>query len=652
MSSTDPDDDRLVELQRQHEAELVALRRRHRLEMQAAEERHRAMVTHIRQSPSFELGNMLVSLRGKQGRRAFPGRLRKLWRRFRSRGPAPSRWVSVVAVPARPEIALSVLDEFTHACFAHEFELVPAKRDGGPNQLDGVDLVFTESAWRGNGSGWTGAFSRFGERSELPDLLAEARRRSIPTVFWNKEDPVNYDVFLEAARAFDHVFTTDADIVDRYRADLGHDRVAPMVFAAQPMLHNPIGRIQDSSREICFAGAWRGHKYPERVKSLTELLQAAATVGELVIYDRQPEVDDGKGFAVDFGKYVRGTLDYADMLDRYRQHAIFLNTNSVTTSSTMVARRVFEILACRTPVVSTPSKAIDELFGDLVPSPASRGESEEVLGQLLDIETRDRLGQRGYRYVHTNHTYAHRTADLMRAIGHEADMPKDPTVDVLLVSNRPEHLDAALDNYRRQDYGPKRLVFVTNSDAFDLELVRARLAEFPGALHLSMPESCTLGECLNAAIAQTNGDYFAKMDDDDWYGAAYLSDMLLTRHFADATVIGKRSTYAYVEGRDVTVVRRPGQEYKWTDLVVGATLVVKRENLGAIRFRALPRGTDSQFLKEIADAGLLIFSADRFNYCIERRAHAGDHTWQIADDEFMRGCRRVGTGHRIDIIGV
>lgn len=51
------------------------------------------------------------------------------------------------------------------------------------------------------------------------------------------------------------------------------------------------------------------------------------------------------------------------MLTAYKAYKAMLNVNTVTESSTMCARRVFEILASGTNVISTPSKALAALFG-------------------------------------------------------------------------------------------------------------------------------------------------------------------------------------------------------------------------------------------------------------------------------------------------
>ncbi|WP_371858334.1 glycosyltransferase, partial [Pseudomonas sp. FW215-L1] len=50
------------------------------------------------------------------------------------------------------------------------------------------------------------------------------------------------------------------------------------------------------------------------------------------------------------------------MLSAYRSFKIFLNVNSVTSSPSMCARRIFEIAASGTAVVSTESAALRNFF--------------------------------------------------------------------------------------------------------------------------------------------------------------------------------------------------------------------------------------------------------------------------------------------------
>jgi spore maturation protein CgeB len=571
-------------------------------------------------------------------------------RRGPSRASAPDpRFDGVVARDSRA--VLSILDEFTHSCVAPEVNLVPADRNRFELQVPTASLVFAESAWRGNDATWSFQFNKFQEGNDVDRLLSSARAAGVPTVIWNKEDPVNYELFLPVVRQFDHVLTTDADIVERYRSDLGHDRVAAMMFAAQPFLHNPIGRPTRPDTSVCFAGAWRGEKYPGRADRLSTLLDSAVRAGQLVIYDREPsQNDDGKGFPSRFHPFIKGTLTYRQMVDEYRRHACFLNVNTVEGSSTMMSRRVFEILACRTPVVSTPSRAIETHLADVVLTPGTVAETDDVVARLVhDIDHRDRVGQRGFRVVMNAHTYQHRLAEAFAALGRDGfPPPSSPSVDVICVSSRPDYLHRAIDNYRRQRYENTRLIFVTNADEFDRDAVESAVSEFDGARVMHLPSHLTLGECLNAALDNSTSEFFAKFDDDDHYGADYLSDMILATRFADATVYGKRTFHAHVEGPDCTVVRHEGHEFAYTSLVMGGTLLVRRADIGDLRFEAVPAGTDTRFLKACAARDLRIFSTDRFNYLMVRRATTSHHTWQISDEDFMSTSRSLGEGLMID----
>jgi len=427
--------------------------------------------------------------------------------------------------------------------------------------------------------------------------------------------------------------------------------VIPMMFAAQPLIHNPIGRPKVAATSVCFAGAWRGDKYPGRAERLSTLLDAAVHAGELVIYDREPSQSEGAtGFPVRFHPYIRGTLGYREMVDEYRRHACFLNVNTVEDSSTMMSRRVFEILACRTPVVSTPSAAIEAHLADVVLTPSGAAETDDIVARLVtDIDHRDRVGQRGFRAVMGAHTYQHRVAEAFAAMGRDDfPEPQDPSIDVICVSSRPDYLTRALENYRRQRYHNKRLIFVTNSEEFDRDSVESAVGEFPGSQVMHLSPDLTLGECLNAALDVSTAEFFAKFDDDDHYGADYLSDMVLTTRFADATVYGKRTFHAHVEGADCTVVRHEGHEFAYTNLVMGGTLLVRRSDIGDLRFEAVPAGTDTRFLKACAARDLRIFSTDRFNYLMIRRAATSHHTWQISDEDFMSTSRRLGSGLLLD----
>ncbi len=319
----------------------------------------------------------------------------------------------------------SVLDEMSAACFAPECELVPLALEGWHEQLDErrPDLLLVESAWSGNGGEWQYRIAQYPrpDLAGLPalrDLIDGCRERGIPTAFWNKEDPVHFDRFAEAASLFDHVFTTDADCVERYRALPGEGTVAPLPFAAQPRIHNPAA-AGERSASPCFAGAWYRDRHPDRRRTLEALLDAARPYG-LVIYDRRFGGDDAAfGFPERFAPHVLGKLPYERVLDVYRNHRVFLNANSVADSPTMCSRRVFELAACDTAILSTPGAALARLFGEeVVVEAADEKDAGEALERLLgDPAERTRRTRAARRTVFAEHTYADRLAAIAAAAG-------------------------------------------------------------------------------------------------------------------------------------------------------------------------------------------------------------------------------------------
>ena len=148
-----------------------------------------------------------------------------------------------VAEPRNPQLRVGIImDDFSAAAFSAEWSVVALRPDSWEQQLhdEALSFVVVESAWAGNAGLWRGKITGpAGPSAVFLELVDGCRAAGLPAIFWNKEDPPHYEDFLPAAKLFDHVFTTDANMLPRYRADLGHDRISVLPFAAQPRIHNP-----------------------------------------------------------------------------------------------------------------------------------------------------------------------------------------------------------------------------------------------------------------------------------------------------------------------------------------------------------------------------------------------------------------------------
>jgi 2-polyprenyl-3-methyl-5-hydroxy-6-metoxy-1,4-benzoquinol methylase/spore maturation protein CgeB len=587
-------------------------------------------------------------------------------------GPAPSPEPSLEVKEIEPPIAASprfpsfeplvspgassltiatILDTFSEFCFRYEANLVPLPVDAWREELERHRpcFLFCESAWRGNNGQWRFVMTRYASRPDNPlrALLAWCKEQGIPRVFWNKEDPPNFDVFKDVAMDFDFVFTSDEMCIPRYRELLGHDRIYALPFAAQPAIHNPIQEGVERAGTVCFAGSWRADKYPERVTDSEALLGPALEYG-LDIFDRNANTKK-LAFPAPYRDAVRGSLDYDAMLSAYRGYQTFLNVNSVKDSPTMFARRVFELMACGTPVISSDSVGIRTMLGSLVKIASTSEEARGHLEQLLgDANYRHRFAHAGYREVLENHTYAHRLRAILDAVGIESPRIAPPRITILAASNRPDHLDNLLGSLRRQIYPNIEVILLLNSDSYDRAAVEREAADLPRLKVFQLPEAYTLAECLNHGLDHSAGDWIAKMDDDDYYGPHYLSDLMLATRYTDARVLGKRNYFCYVESRKQLAIRFADHEHRHVEFVLGATLLVHRDVFDEIRFSPVTRGTDTVFQDECRERGIRIYSTDPFNFILVRRADAFAHTWQISDEQFLSKCRIVSDGLAMD----
>ncbi len=540
-----------------------------------------------------------------------------------------------------------ILDDFSRLAFAPEWDQVPLTPTTWRDELaSGLDLLFVESAWNGNAGAWqyhlTGTSA---PRPALVELVAACRAAGVPTVFWNKEDPVHFADFLDAARLFDRVYTTDVDRVPAYVEALGHDRVGVLEFAAQPAIHNPVrlhGRGPE--RDVAFAGMYFAHKYPERREQMDLLLGAALDVSPkmghgLEIFSRFRGKDEKYQFPAPLDGRVVGSLDYDRMLTAYREYKVFLNVNSVVGSPSMCARRIFEITASGTPVVSTPSAAVGEYFpGDEVFVAGTREAGAHAIRALVrSSELRDRAVHKGQRRIWREHTYAVRSQKVLADVGLAGSpVVARPTVTALVSTNRPHQLDHVLGVLGAQEGVDLQVALLTHGFEADDADLRARAKEAGvGSLELlSATADVPLGTCLNLLLDTADGDVVAKIDDDDLYGPQYLSDQLYALAYSGADVVGKQAHYMYLEGADATILRFADREHRYTDRVMGPTIVAARETASTVRFRPLGRGEDTAFLADVVEASGTVYSADRFNF-IQVRSAPGGHSWSVTEAELL-----------------
>lgn len=552
------------------------------------------------------------------------------------------------AHPRRPEIKVAViLDDFSSLSFGLEWTTLALSAKGWKDELTDFtpDLLFVESAWNGNDRHWRGKVGgAAGPSNELKALLRWCGENEIPSVFWNKEDPPHYDEFIESAFLFDHVFTSDTNRVESYIKDLGHENVAVLPFAAQPAIHNPVRPATGwHQRDVAFAGMYFVHKYPERRQQMEELLGGALDVSSkmkhgLEIFSRALDGDDRYQFPEPFASRVVGSLNYRQMLTAYKAYKVFLNVNSVTDSPSMCARRIFEIAASGTVVISSPSIALGQFFTeDEVPVSRSREHAANLaLSFVKNPELNDRTVHLAQRNIWAHHTYAHRAETVLRAASPKLALEETRAkVSALVSTIRPHQIDHVFSTIAAQEGVDVQLVLLLHGIEYDPARISDLADRFgiTDIVVLHAPRETPLGECLNLLVASADAEILTKMDDDDSYGPNYLADQVAALAYSNADIVGKHAHYVHLKNSQSNLLRFAHKEHRFSDFVMGPTIMAKKHVFTRVPFQKIPRGEDTAFLRDARIAGFSVYSADRFNYVQVRGG--SEHTWQISDSELL-----------------
>lgn len=219
--------------------------------------------------------------------------------------------------------------------------------------------------------------------------------------------------------------------------------------------------------------------------------------------------------------------------------------------------------------------------------------------------------------------------------------PDAPGVSVLVCTNRPDFMERVLANFSRQNYPNKELVVVLNNNSMQPADWYARTAGYSNIHIMQQDEHRSLGECLNNGIEHCTYDYVAKFDDDDYYGPNYLRRQMQAMLSANADIVGKATWYLYFERSSTLALFSRHPENAFVNYVTGATLLIKKEIFGNIRFSAMNVGEDVDFVAECKEHGLRIYSTDRADFVGIRRALTSSHTWQEADEHILNQCQIV-----------
>lgn len=433
----------------------------------------------------------------------------------------------------------SIMDEFTYKSYKDECQIDQLSIHTWEKQLNAFkpDIVFIESAWRGFNDEWDRKVATLSK--EIMGVIQWCKENNVPTIFWNKEDPIHFPTFLNLAKEVDFVFTTDVDCIERYKTFLNHENIFWLPFAAQPRVNNPIEKYKREDA-FCFAGAYYV-KYPERTANLNNFVEVFSKYKPVVIYDRNYyKNDENYKFPSKFDFFIKGNLAYDEIDKAYKGYNFSINLNSIKQSQSMFARRVFEVLASNTILVSNYSKGLRLLFGDLV---YSSDNAERIIKELnKGFENNvyfDYLKLCALRKVMSEHTYSNRLNHIVsKALN--LNLKKPASILIFSKVHSKEEYINVLGSFENQKQENKKLIVWS-------------IGENISEKNLNVEFVNSLDE-LYEALDQNNCSYVGYFSPNDYYDDCYLVDLILSEKYVDCDVVGKSKYYQAVANDTIKVV--------------------------------------------------------------------------------------------------
>jgi len=491
-----------------------------------------------------------------------------------------------------------ILDELSERFFPFECQFVNLDYSCWEKQITqhNPNLLFVESIWNGYKKTWRGNFTPT-NNFELKRLVNWCNERHIPTVFWNKEDPIHIFTFLGIASLFDFVFTTDLDCVPLYKRLLGHNKVGVLPFATAIQLFNPIEKFERKDA-ACFAGSY----YAKRIERRNDFERIADNLinnYQLEIYDRNPYPGNPDyTFPKRFRPYIKGTLPVQNIDLAYKSYKIGVTLNIVKHSSTMEARRVFELLGCNTLTITNPCLGIRNLFGDLV----IQNEKVELFQRrikktIADEDYSNRIRLLGLRKILQEHTYKERVSHLYeKCFGVKPQKTERKVVAFSVVKNI-DDIEYIKTIFNNQSYVLKQLFLFTSNN----NLVNNSI----------FFDTYPIEEFHSKLTGQA--DFYAFLSAQNYYGKNYLLDLMLATEYASVSAIGKSTHFKIHENKN-EFIKELGS-YQLIDQLQLDRCIFMRHLLPLLTVKAL---TDSKYYFK----RMPCLSIDPYNFCESARVYA------------------------------
>lgn len=423
-----------------------------------------------------------------------------------------------------------IADEFLYNSFKDIAHFKYIERTNYKKYKNELDLLLIVTTWRGLYEEWRGLGNPkiHKHRNDLYKIIRYYKKQGTKIVFYSKEDPVNYHIFIDIAKECDYIFTTAIEVIDDYKRDCNNDNVFLLEFGVNPHYHNPIG-IKNNRKlpEVLFTGSWY-EKYPHRQVD-TRMIFDGVIKGnkDLKIIDRNYNYQLIQYFFPnEYLRYVSPSIEHVYLQKFHKLFDWAINLNSIKDSKTMFANRVYELQALGNALLSNYSVGVNNKFPGVFII-----EDDNEVKDIFNSFTKEELYRHqvnGIRRVMSTETTFHRIAQLLNDVN-ENDKLILPTYKVaVLVKEKSKHI---MDMFNNQTYQYKSLIL-------EKDFTEEKKKEF---------------------------DFVTFFDESYHYNVFYLEDMINGFKYTDSDYVTKDAYYfngRFYSGEEFNYVNQMNDKHK------------------------------------------------------------------------------------------
>jgi len=264
-----------------------------------------------------------------------------------------------------------------------------------------------------------------------PDALIMLKRAGMQIALILTESPYDDSEQMKVIPYADVVFTNDkfsAEMFSQY-----HRRTFYLPHAFDPGKHSLSTEVDDDvpAHDVVFVGTG----FKERIRLLADMNWEGIDLGLYGTYELMEEMPDA---SAKLAPYICGeVVDNRKAASLYRKAKIGLNIHRTSQGFGMdapsIARayslnpRLYELAANGCFIISDHRPAMDEVFGELIPTFSSAQEAEALIRRWLHDEAGRNAVTTQLPHAVSSHTYTARAVQVSRVLKAEGEAWRDIT---------------------------------------------------------------------------------------------------------------------------------------------------------------------------------------------------------------------------------